>query len=137
MKMVACTSGDEVELALLNRMLIEDENADNTMTLPELERRMAGLLRDGYAAVFFEKDGRRVGYALVNMAATPLYLRQFFICREFRKMGYGRAAFYALLELLQVAEIDIDVYTWNKGGVAFWKSLGFAERYCNMRFKNL
>ena len=130
-----CTSNDVVELAQLNRMLIEDEKAENTMTLSELEQRMACFLSSDYKAFFFEVDGNHVGYALVNMTASPLYLRQFFISREYRRMGYGQKSFHALLEMLQIAEIDIDVYAWNQRGIAFWKSLGFAERCYNMRFK--
>ena len=130
-----CTPNDAEALARLNRMLIEDEKAENTMTLSQLEQRMADFLSSQYRAFFFEAGGKRVGYALVDMSKTPLYLRQFFICRESRRMGYGKTAFHSLLERLQTAEIDIDVYVWNHGGVSFWKSLGFSERCYNMRFK--
>jgi len=130
-----CTPQDAPELARLNRMLIEDEKAENSMALPELERRMADFLSADYAAFFFEENTRRIGYALVRMSATPLYLRQFFIGREHRRMGYGRQAFRALLEHLQTDEIDLDVYAWNEAGMAFWKSLGFYERCHNMRMK--
>ncbi len=132
---LAATPDHIAELARLNRMLIEDEQAENTMSLPQLEERMAGFLRSGYKAFLFEAAGARVGYALVNMTKTPFYLRQFFICRENRRRGYGKAAFYALLACLQVQEIDIDVYVWNKRGISFWKSVGFTERCYNMRFK--
>jgi ribosomal protein S18 acetylase RimI-like enzyme len=116
-------------------MLIEDEKAENNMTIPQLEQRMADFLISEYNAFFFEADGKRVGYALVSMVKAPLYLRQFFICREDRRMGYGKMAFYALLNHLQVSEIDLDVYAWNHRGISFWKSLGFFERCYNMRFK--
>ena len=134
-KVLPCTPDDVVELAELNRLLIEDEKAENTMTLPQLEQRMADFLNADYKAFFFEADGQHVGYALVHMTAAPLYLRQFFICRAYRRMGYGQKSFYALLELLQTTEIDIDVYAWNQRGLSFWKSLGFSDRCYNMRFK--
>ena len=130
-----CTPHDAPELACLNRMLIEDEKAENSMTLPELERRMAEFLSADYAAFFFEENQRRVGYALVRTSATPLYLRQFFISREHRRKGYGQQAFRALLACLQTDEIDLDVYAWNAGGMAFWQSLGFFVRCHNMRLK--
>lgn len=135
MNVLVCNSNDVIELAQLNRMLIEDEKAENTMTLPQLEQRMAEFLTSDYQAFLFEVDRKHVGYALVNMTAAPLYLRQFFICREDRRLGYGKNAFFALLDHLQVNEIDIDVYAWNDRGIAFWKSLGFSERCYNMRFK--
>ena len=131
----ACTIEDAAELAILNRMLIEDEQADNSMTLPQLEQRMSDFLSSDYNAFFFESDGERVGYALVNTSAKPLYLRQFFICREYRRLGYGKKSFYALLDILCTNGIDIDVYAWNQRGIAFWKSLGFSERCYNMRFE--
>ena len=135
-----CTQDDIPTLAQLNRMLIEDEKAENNMTILQLEQRMSGFLSSEYNAFFFEADGRCVGYALVNTAKSPLYLRQFFICREDRRMGYGKAAFYAMLDRLQVHEIDLDVYAWNHRGISFWKSFGFSEfgfsECCyNLRFK--
>ena len=85
-----CTQKDVAALAQMNRLLIEDEKAENSMSLPQLEERMRNFLNTGYSAFFFEADGERVGYALVDMIKTPLYLRQFFIRRESRRRGYGR-----------------------------------------------
>jgi ribosomal protein S18 acetylase RimI-like enzyme len=130
----ACTQADVTELSRLNRMLIEDEQADNPMSLPELEQRMAGFLAGDYNAFFFAAEGNRVGYALVDQMKTPPYLRHFFICRDCRRLGYGREAFFALLSHLRISEIDLDVYVWNHRGLAFWESLGFSKRCINMRF---
>ena len=132
---LACAQADIPELAKLNRQLIEDEQADNPMTEAQLARRMEEFLGAGYRAFFFEADGSRVGYALVDVTKTPLYLRHFFICREHRRQGYGREAFFALLGHLRVSEMDLDVYVWNHRGILFWKSLGFAARSMNMRLK--
>ena len=128
-----CASNDVAELTRMNRMLIEDEQADNNMSLPQLEHRMKAFLTGDYKAFFFDAIDKRVGYALVNMSAAPLYLRQFFICREYRRLGYGKKSFNALLDALQVSEIDIDVYAWNRAGIAFWENLGFSVRCYNMR----
>ena len=132
---LACTKADIPELARLNRMLIEDEKADNAMTVPQLRRRLEEFLGAGYQAFFLMAQGRRVGYALVDITKTPLYLRHFFVIREYRRMGYGREAFMALLDHLRVSEMDLDVYVWNHRGLQFWKSLGFAARSISMRFK--
>ncbi len=134
---IECASADVAALARMNRMLIEDERAENDMTIPQLEQRMAGFLAGDYRAYFFEAAGEAIGYALVNPSATPVYLRQFFICREKRRSGFGREAFYALLSHLGVRTIDIDVYVWNEAGRAFWQSLGFRERAINMRYRRL
>jgi len=130
-----CAPNDAAELARMNRILIEDEHADNNMSLPQLEHRMKAFLTGDYKAFYFNSDGNRVGYALVNLNVTPPYLRQFFICREHRRLGNGKSSFHALLDFLQVSEIDIDVYSWNHAGIAFWESLGFSVRCYNMRFK--
>ncbi|MDR2933029.1 MAG: GNAT family N-acetyltransferase [Oscillospiraceae bacterium] len=130
-----CTESDIPVLAQLNRMLIEDEKADNNMTISDLEQRMTDFLSSEYKAFFFEADERRIGYALINTAKNPFYLRQFFIGRKNRRMGYGKEAFHALLKHMKVSTIDLDVYAWNHRGISFWKSLGFSERYYNMRFE--
>lgn len=132
---LACAQADIPELARLNRQLIEDEQADNPMMEAQLARRMEEFLGAGYRAFFLEADGNRVGYALVDITKSPLYLRHFFICREHRRQGYGRAAFFALLRHLRVSEMDLDAYVWNRRGIEFWKSLGFTERSLNMRLK--
>lgn len=131
----ACVKADVPELARLNRMLIEDERAENDMTVEELEARMAGFLAGEYRAYFFEAEGKTVGYCLVNMTAKPLYLRHFCIAREARRMGYGTQAFHALLAELKTETIEIEVYSWNERGRAFWKALGFQERAIQMRFQ--
>lgn len=40
-----------------------------------------------YKAYTFIVDGDTVGYALVNHIREPLYLRQFYICRNRRRRG--------------------------------------------------
>jgi GNAT superfamily N-acetyltransferase len=135
MEIRACTPSDVPALAQMNRMLIEDERAENDMTLPQLEARMAGFLAGEYRAFLFGAAGEEIGYALINLSQSPLYLRQFFICREKRRSGFGRAAFQALLQHLNTRTIDIDVLVWNEAGRAFWQSLGFRERYVSMRYR--
>lgn len=137
MKIEKCSIEDVKTLALMNKCLIEDERSSNPMNLSELEARMQGFLEGDYDAYYFKEEETTVGYALVDRTATPLYLRQFYIDRKQRRKHYGKSAFRALLEYLGTDCIDIDVLSWNEAGVAFWKSLGFAERYVGMRFKEL
>ena len=63
------------------------------MSAAELEERMAGFLKGEYAAVLLEGDERPLGYALYRRDADWIYLRQFFVIPEQRRMGIGRAAF--------------------------------------------
>lgn len=130
------TEADLDLLALLNKQLIEDEKHDNKMDVEQLKARMRLFISIDYRAYIIKKGQDVVGYALVDITRKPLYLRQFFICREFRRQGYGTAAFNKLMETLGASAIDIEVLSWNERGRSFWKSLGFCERSIYMRYEN-
>ena len=135
MKIVRCNKDNIPQLTIFNKQLIEDEGSENPMSVPELEKRMEGFLNTEYDAYFFEEESAMVGYALVKNSCSPLYLRQFFIGREYRKNHYGTKAFHALLEYLDVDSIDIEVLSGNEAGNRFWESLGFGEVSRYMRLK--
>ena len=138
MKTLAVETAAEKDLhtlAELNRQLIEDEGHDNPMNVEQLRERMREFLRTDYAAYLFREGEAVRGYALVDHRRSPVYLRQFYICRDSRRQGYGRAAFAKLKERLGADRIDIEVLYGNERGYAFWKSLGFAERSVYMRLE--
>ena len=120
-------------LAELNQQLIEDEQHDNPMSREELKERMRGFLKTDYKAYWFKEGEQIKGYALVNHHRSPLYLRQFFICRDARRQGMGKSAFKLLVSYLECDFIDLEVLSKNKRGYEFWKSLGFNERSFYMR----
>lgn len=128
-----CTENDLDALAALNQQLIEDEQHDNSMSREELKERMRGFLRTDYKAYWFKEGEQIKGYALVNHHRSPLYLRQFFICRDTRRQGIGKSAFKLLVSHLECDCIDLEVLRANKRGYEFWKSLGFDERSIYMR----
>lgn len=132
--LILCTQDDLNILADLNKQLIEDEKSDNKMNIDQLKERMRGFLETDYNAYLFKRHNTVVGYALVKKSQAPIYLRQFFICREYRKRGYGREAFNKLMHLLGTDAIDIEVLCWNNAGKLFWDSLGFKERSVYMRY---
>ncbi len=119
----------------MNRSLIEDEKAETNLTFEQLKRRMEEFICSEYDAFLFDVNRDIVGYALCDMSKSPIYLRQFYICREKRRKGYGRQAFFALLAHLDIREMDLDIYSWNKTGLAFWESLGFEKRCYHMRYR--
>ena len=133
MKIQICTLSDAAKLAEMNKRLIEDEKSDNPMTVPELQARMEGFLNGEYTAYFFIEEKTAVGYALVNNSRNPLYLRQFYIEREYRRRHYGKEAFRLLLDQLKTDTIDVDVLPWNAPGLAFWRAMGFRETCISMR----
>jgi ribosomal protein S18 acetylase RimI-like enzyme len=122
-----CNLTDAPLLARLNKQLIEDEGSSNPMSISELEMRMHKMLSDDYEAVTFSRSDGLVGYALTQISRNPLYLRQFFICREKRRCGYGKNAFRALLTHYDAETIELEVLVGNKAGLVFWRSLGLVE----------
>jgi len=134
LRIVRATDGHIDLLARMNKQLIEDEQHENPMNVEQLAERMRGFLADTYSAWLFMAGGEGKGYALVDHAREPLYLRQFFICRECRREGWGRRSFQLLLRELGTETIDIDVLVWNTRGRRFWEALGFAERSIRMRY---
>ena len=141
MRVEECTMLDVPLLTVMNKRLIEDEGSSNAMSLRELDERMRGFLAEDYKAYLFISEADVVGYALVRHGTDPLYLRQFYIEREHRRMHIGEQAFGLLMEHLDTAEIAADVLPHNGAGRAFRKSRGFKEtyvkeNYISMRYQN-
>jgi GNAT superfamily N-acetyltransferase len=123
------TAADSSLLASMNYQLIRDEGHRNQMTLLELDQRMTGWLASDYQAVIFEEDGAAAGYALFRSEPDYIYLRQFYVRRDRRRNGIGRAAMEWLrVNAWQAAErIRIEVLAGNAAGIAFWRAVGFSD----------
>ena len=128
-----CSSDDLALLAEYNKRLIEDEKSDNPMDTAQLRDRMKGFLETEYDAYLFETEGTAIGYALVKTSCSPLYLRQFFIDRPYRRRHFGEQAFRRLLETLNTDRIDVEVLVWNEPALGFWRKMGFEERSLYLR----
>ena len=135
MQIQKCTLEDVPLLAQMNKQLIDDEKSTNPMTVTELEERMRGFISNDYSAYFFLHDDTAVGYALVKTDETPLYLRQFFIGRNYRRQHLGKQAFSMLLAHLHADTINIDVLPWNEPGLHFWQTCGFTPTCISMQYK--
>lgn len=124
------TVPDAALLASWNFQLIQDERHPSQMSTPELEVRMRDWLNSGtYRAVVFQRDGVPVGYALFGVDPdSTIFLRQFFIAREHRRLGIGTAAMNLLLGQVipRDARITVVVLAHNEAGKKFWASIGFA-----------
>ncbi len=124
-------NSDIAFLAQLNQQLIRDEGHRNPMKIAELEERMARWLSSKYEVVLFESSGKTVGYALFRRGRASVCLRQFYVCRDCRRQGIGRAAVEWLRQhVWQDAEsIRLDVLCENSVGIEFWRAVGFCD-YC-------
>jgi GNAT superfamily N-acetyltransferase len=117
-------------LAEWNHQLIRDEGHRNPMTVGQLAARMKTWLEGEYNAVLFSSE-EPVGYALFKKEEGLIYLRQFFVRRDRRRNGIGRAAFEILRREVWPPGIrmTVDVLCRNAEGVAFWRSVGYQD-YC-------
>jgi GNAT superfamily N-acetyltransferase len=122
---------DAALLAPLNAQLIRDEGHRNSMTIAELELRMADWLRGEYRAVIFELASLVIGYALFRCEPEHVYLRQLFVAPAHRRRGVARAALRWLWRnaWADASRVRIDVLMDNLEGQAFWRAVGFGE-YC-------
>lgn len=132
-------------LAEMNKQLIEDEKSSNPMGIKELEERMTGFLKSSWEIDLIMSETKIIGYALYQFhdeeykgESKRVYLRQYFIRKEFRNKGYGIAG----IELLKITRfkdvkrIEIDVLESNPNGQRFWRRAGFKTYYTNMRIEN-
>jgi predicted acetyltransferase len=91
---------------------------------------MQQWLSSEYEATLFEQEGETLGYALFRHDAEWVYLRQFFVCRSWRRRGVGRRAIEWLKQNVCHGErLRIDVLVDNTTAIAFWRSVGFVD-YC-------
>src|ERR1700677_4691710 len=98
MKIEKAKLADSSILAEMNYSLIRDEGHRNPMNRVQLMRRMRNWLKGKYRAFLFKEQGKIIGYCLFRKEEGFIYLRQFFIIRNFRKKGLGKKAFKLLLK---------------------------------------
>ena len=117
-------------LAEWNHQLIRDEGHRNAMTVEQLADRMRTFLREGYRAVLFCHQ-EPLGYALFRRDSDAIYLRQFFVRRDQRRRGIGRASFAILRRDIWPNDIrlTVDVLSHNESAIAFWRGVGYRD-YC-------
>lgn len=130
---VAWSEASEADISLLaewNHQLIRDEGHRNPMTVEQLAERMGKWLQGEYRAVVFSTD-EAAAYALFKVEADMVYLRQFFVRRDRRRSGIGRAALGILREEVwpRGVRLTVDVLCRNQNAIAFWRSVGYRD-YC-------
>jgi len=108
------------------------------MDLAALAERMRAWLAGQYDVILFTRGETIVGHAAYQIRYDEylaqegyVYLRQFFVRREARRQGIGRAAFRLLQNDFLPAGLPIalDVLEGNPGGRGFRDALGFRP-YC-------
>lgn len=124
-------------LAELNFQLFEDEAHPYPMTLAALTERMRRWIAGEYEVLLFRRGARVAGYAVWRVEDRGAYLRHFFICRDQRREGLGRAAVALLCRDVFPRDlpVQIEASAWNKRAIDFWHALGFEDFGVSMELK--
>ena len=125
-------------LAKMNHSLILDEGHRNTMDESKLQERMKLWLKGEYEAVIIAEERKDIGYALWREDDDYLYIRQFYVKPEYRRMGFGRNAIHWLMKNKWHSGLTLrlDVLIGNESGSNFWKNVGFEDYCVTMEYKN-
>ena len=137
------TTNDLSLLAQMNKRLIEDEGSSNPMSMSQLESRLRLWLNAEWRGELFLHDNTVVGYTIYRLQRSDfdnretVYIRHYFIERDYRRSGYGREALAKLREerFPKNVTVYLEVLTHNSRGKEFWKSMGFEEYSVTMRLE--
>jgi ribosomal protein S18 acetylase RimI-like enzyme len=138
------TAHDISTLAQMNQRLIEDEGSSNPMTLTQLESRLRLWLNGEWQGELFVHEADAVvGYAIYRLQRSEfdnretVYIRHYYIERDYRRLGYGRAGLEQLKNerFPAATTVYLEVLTHNIRGRIFWKAMGFEEYSVTMRLE--
>jgi ribosomal protein S18 acetylase RimI-like enzyme len=136
MKLQKAVFDDLPDLVHMNIGLRLDENMDDSLGEREVKERMFSFLAGNEYKVFLiQEDQVLLGYCVLNILLRPMYLRQLYIKEKYRNQGIGKQAIEALLEIMDIKELDIEVMYWNDKAIKFYETYGFKKRYLGMRYK--
>jgi len=125
---------DLAQLAAWNAQLIADERNDAPLPVDELASRLREWLVAEYRACVFEANGTPCGYALFRDLRECTHLRHFYVDAAYRRQGVGSQAFAQLRRnwFARDKRVLVEVLVWNAQATAFWKHVGFEERYLGL-----
>jgi ribosomal protein S18 acetylase RimI-like enzyme len=135
MKLKRANRKDLGNLVRMNVELREDEKAPGSMSDKMLRARMERWLGSkSYDVFLLAQDGRTLGYALVDHAKRPVYVRHLYIERDCRRRGHGTEALNLLLEKYGRGELELDVNSWNASAIKFYEKFGFKKTFVAMKY---
>jgi ribosomal protein S18 acetylase RimI-like enzyme len=128
---------DDIEILLhMNIGLRIDEKMDDSLGEREVKDKMISFLTGNEYKVFIIQEEEEVlGYCVINILLKPMYLRQLYINEKYRNKGIGKQVINALLDIMNIKEIDIEVMYWNDSAIRFYEKYGFKKRYLGMRYE--
>ncbi|QJD83216.1 GNAT family N-acetyltransferase [Cohnella herbarum] len=142
LQIIGASEEDLIILTEMNRQLIADEGSENPMNDEQLRQRMQDWILGDWNVDLLLFDNTVIGYALYQFRSNPyhmelkdVYLRQYFIKREYRNNGHGITGIEKLKQerFKGIQNLEIDVLQCNMKGQNFWRKAGFMPHYVNMR----
>lgn len=137
------SDSDLEALVRMNRRLIEDQVCRNPMTDEQLRTRLAGWLSDdAWKVEMLVQDDTTVGYTVYRFEQDEyvreravVHLRQYYIERDCRRRGLGRAGLAWLIteRFPHGCELVLEVLASNPAGERFWSSAGFLPYALTMK----
>ena len=121
---------DSPRLAEWNHALIREEGHRNTMSVSQLTERMQAWLEHEYKAVIFcGLESEPIAYALFRAESALIYVRQFYVIPNKRRIGNGRRCVKILREEIwpRDTRLVVEVLCQNPAGIAFWRAVGFSD----------
>lgn len=121
--------GDETAIFQLIKELAIYEKAPQEVsnTIPELRKH---LFKDMLcSAIVASKDDKVIGFALYYTSYSTwkgkcLYLEDFFVKEEYRKLGVGSMLFKDIIKIAEKSNskrLDWQVLDWNEPAISFYK----------------
>ena len=118
-------------LGALNLQLSQDEGGHAIGPPSVYAARMRDWLLDGrYQAAIARRGDDVLAYVLWrdDVDYGDIYIRQFFVSRQYRGAGLGRVLFErAVRQFWGGRPLRLDVYDSNPRGWPFWEQAGFAS----------
>lgn len=134
MNIIEATISDLSQLTAMNIQLRHAEKADTAMTPHQVNKRMHQFICAKNIRIYLLKQKENIlGYALINTARQPLYLRQLFIKEAYRRRGYGVFLLTEILKKYESETFDVDVMVWNEDAIRFYENFGFKQRFISLR----
>ena len=141
----AATLDDVEALAAMNKHLIKDEGSRNPMDIDRLKHRMTGMIESEWVVLLISNQDEDVGYMVYKVSPdeyfpdqSELYIRQYFVKRQYRGTGLGAQAFNTISKnhFPENAVLTLDVLEVNPRGRKFWEKVGFKPYLTHMKKQN-
>lgn len=128
------TSADSEYLLEMSYQLLEDEGLEEDISMIERQAVLQEWIEDGWSILLILKDHQIAGYMIYRKQREEfpsheqtVFVREFFVRREYRRRGVGRSAFELIVNeyIPRDVTITLNVPAANHTALRFWQEKGF------------